>query len=223
LGKEQKVQVVLADDHNLVREALKPLIKRVDDEVEVIDAENFQEALQKAADAKDLKLIILDLKMPGMNGFSGLEQIRARFSQIPVVILSGSINRGDVMGAMKHGAAGYIPKTVGGAALVNALRLVLSGENYYPSFVFSKDEGAGSEKSVSSDSVANPFDALNSREEEVLALVIDGMSNKEIARELDIQEITVKKRLSSIFRKLNVSNRTQATKFALQLNWSQQV
>jgi len=214
------LQVVLADDHNLVREALKPLIKRVDEGVEIIDAENFQEAQQRAADASDLKLIILDLKMPGMNGFSGLEQIRARFPEIPVVILSGSVNRGDVMGSMKHGAAGYIPKTVGGAALVNALRLVLSGENYYPSFVFSKDESA-SDKRVSIDGIANPFDALNSREEEVLTLVIDGMSNKEIARELDIQEITVKKRLSSIFRKLNVSNRTQATKFALQLNWSQ--
>jgi len=212
------VQVILADDHNLVREALKPLICRVDDDVEIIDAEDFQSALASAAEAKDLKLVILDLKMPGMNGFSGLDQMIARHPDIPVVILSGSVSRGDVVGAMNHGAKGYVPKTIGGAALVNALRLVLSGEPYFPSQIFTGD--GSNKKGSEEDDLSNPFAKLNPREDEVLTLVIDGLSNKEIARELNIQEITVKKRLSSIFRKLNVSNRTQATKFALQLNWS---
>ncbi len=211
------MQVVLADDHNLVREALKPLIARIDENVEIIDAETFQEASTRATDATDLKLIILDLKMPGMNGFSGLDQMCAKYPNIPVVILSGSVSRGDVVGAMNHGAKGYIPKTIGGAALVNALRLVLSGEPYFPSTIFNND---GTSKPTMEDGVRNPFSTLNSREGEVLTLVIDGLSNKEIARELNIQEITVKKRLSSIFRKIDVSNRTQATKFALQLNWS---
>jgi len=211
------VQVILADDHNLVREALKPMVGRVDEDVTILDAENFPEALAKAASADDLRLIILDLKMPGINGFSGLEQMRATYPDIPVVILSGSVSRGDVVGAMNHGAKGYIPKTIGGAALVNALRLVLSGEPYFPSSICNQDGGSG-QGSASGD-INNPFSSLNGREEEVLALVIDGMSNKEIARQLNIQEITVKKRLSSIFRKIDVSNRTQATKFALQLNW----
>ncbi|MCW9032729.1 MAG: response regulator transcription factor [Alphaproteobacteria bacterium] len=212
------MQVVLADDHNLVREALKPMISRVDDEVEIIDAENFQEAAARAAEAENLKLIILDLKMPGMNGFYGLDQMCSKYPNVPVVILSGSVSRGDVVGAMNHGAKGYIPKTIGGAALVNALRLVLSGEPYFPSTIFNKDGGS---KGTAEEGVSNPFSTLNGREGEVLTFVIDGLSNKEIARELNIQEITVKKRLSSIFRKLNVSNRTQATKFALQLNWSE--
>lgn len=212
------MQVLLADDHNLVREALKPLISRVDEGVDIIDAEDFQGALACANEAQDLKLIILDLKMPGMNGFSGLDQMISRHPNIPVVILSGSLSRGDVVGAMNHGAKGYIPKTIGGAALVNALRLVLSGEPYFPSHIFTGDNSP--KKGPQDEELGNPFSKLNPREDEVLILVIDGLSNKEIARELNIQEITVKKRLSSIFRKLNVSNRTQATKFALQLNWS---
>lgn len=209
------MQILLADDHAMVREALLPFVKKVADDVTVIEAETLHEAVQLAKEADDLGLIILDLMMPGMDDVTGLKHIHSLFPDVPKVILSGSINTRTIMRTIKNGAAGFIPKTYGGQSLVSALRLVLSGERYIPSSIF-LDDG----DSQSADGSANAIlgDAmLTASEQETADLLKEGNSNKEIARILGVQEVTIKKRLGRIYRKLGVSNRTQATRAVLEL------
>lgn len=216
------MQILLADDHRLVREGVTFFLERLESDVHVVEAETFDEALSQASEADDLQLIILDLAMPGMNGLTGLEVMRSRFPEVPVVILSGTYHRSEVMNALDRGAHGYIPKTLSGKAMINALKLVVSGEKYIPSIIFS-DAQAGSADSrglvggtFSGDS---PLQRLTPRERDVLALLSKGHANKEIARQLGLKEVTVKVHLKGVFRKLGAANRTQAVKIAMQLGW----
>lgn len=209
------MQILLADDHAMVREALLPFVNRVADDVTVIEAETLHDAVRLAKEADDLGLIILDLMMPGMDGVTGLKRIHTLFPDVPKVILSGSVNTQTIMRTIKNGAAGFIPKTYGGQALISALKLVLSGERYIPSSVFLGD---GDTQSADGGASAILGDAiLTASERETMDLLKEGNSNKEIARTLDVQEVTIKKRLGRIYRKLGVSNRTQATRAILNL------
>ena len=126
------MRVLLADDHKLVRDALAFYCSRLGDDVEVLQAETYDQAAELAAQAPSLDLIILDLNMPGSTGFDGLDSMRKRYPDIPIVILSGSIRHQDMSRALAHGANGYLPKTLGGDAMLNALRLVMSGKNLFP-------------------------------------------------------------------------------------------
>ncbi|MBY0430646.1 MAG: response regulator transcription factor [Rhodospirillales bacterium] len=215
------MHILVADDHNLVRDGLKPFLCELDPDATIHDACCFQEALAIATATveKGLGLVLLDLKMPGMNGLQGIETIRAALPKIPVVILSGHVNRDDVLAAVKAGASGYIPKTISGTSLINALRLVLSGETYLPSSIFSgkpEDEDA----SITVDVVplksgVTPLDGLTAREREILGYLIEGLTNKEIARHLDLQEITIKIHLRNVYRKIGAANRAQAVRISL--------
>lgn len=202
------MKVLLADDHELVRDGLKPILARLGDGVVVIEAASYPEALDKAAREPDLKLAILDLKMPGMNGFSGLQGMRQRFPDLPLAVLSGSVVRADVLAAMKAGAAAYIPKTTGGPAILSALRLVLCGEKYFPPELITPG-GPGGPAASGRPEPDSPFATLGDRERDVVRLLLDGKANKEIARELGVEEITVKKRLSRVYRQLGVENKVQ--------------
>lgn len=199
------MKVLLADDHELVRDGLKPILARLGEGVTVVEAANYPEALARAGAEPDLKLAILDLKMPGMNGFSGLQGMRGRFPDLPLVVLSGSVVRSDVLSAMKAGAAAYIPKTTGGPAILSALRLVLCGEKFFPPELINPGGQAG----FFPPEPAGPFAHLGERERDVVRLLLEGKANKEIARELGIEEITVKKRLSRVYRQLGVENKVQ--------------
>ena len=215
------MQILLADDHRLVRDGLKVFLERLASEVDVVEAATFDEALSEATGASKLDLIILDLAMPGMNGLAGLEVMRARFPGVPVVILSGTLQRSEVINALERGADGYIPKTLSGKAMINALRLVISGEKYVPSIIFSDGDaaqasGRGNNVVFSGDS---PLQRLTPRERDVLGLLTKGHPNKEIARALGLKEVTVKVHLKGVFRKLGAANRTQAVKIAMQLGW----
>ena len=110
------MDILLADDHDLVRETLKFFLEKIDPECRVTEAANFPEALEAANKANHLDLILLDLRMPGMNRFSGLDTMRRRYPKVPVVIISGFIGRDDVIDAIHHGAAGVVPKTLGSKA-----------------------------------------------------------------------------------------------------------
>ena len=121
------MHILVADDHNLVRDGLKPFLNELDPEATILDAANFDEALAAAKSTDTLKLVLLDLKMPGMNGLLGVELMRRAKPNVPIVILSGHVEREEVLAAVHAGANGYIPKTISGSALINALRLVLAG------------------------------------------------------------------------------------------------
>jgi DNA-binding NarL/FixJ family response regulator len=216
------VEILLADDHDLVRETLKFYLEKIEPDTRVIEAGTFSEALDQASKADSLDLIILDLQMPGMNRLSGLEVMRERFPDVPTVILSGVIQRDDILSAIQRGAAGVIPKTLSASGMTSALRLILAGETYLPSTVISKGGagGAGAVSARDAFSPESPLNALTNRERDVLDLLTaGGLTNKKIAEGLGIQEVTVKLHLRGIFRKLGASNRTQAVKIAMQLGW----
>lgn len=167
-----------------------------------------------AAKAAPADLIILDLTMPGMNGVAGLEHVRARHPGIPVVVLSGRTGREDIMGALNRGANGYLPKTLSGKAMLAALRLVMSGETYVPSILMDERTRPGVRGADHAGGVPG-INALTERERDVLDFLCQGKSNKEIARDLAIREVTVKVHVGNIMRKLGAANRTQAVRLAL--------
>lgn len=201
------LRVVFADDHRLVREALAPFIHRLATTVQLDEASTVDEAVSLLDNGNRCDLILLDLNMPGMNGFDGFNRLHSIAPDTPIAILSGSVDPSDVSQALAHGAAGYIPKTTAGSTLVNALQIVLAGEVYVPPALMSAQTNRGARESRSV--------PLADRQMDVLRALAEGLTNKEIARRLGIAEITVKVHLQSIYRKLGVSNRTEALAAAL--------
>ena len=215
------MRILVADDHKLVRDGLRPFLQELDPTVEIFDAATLGEALEAVERTADLNLILLDLMMPGMDGLNGLQQIKQRLPTTPVVILSGFSSREHVVQAVQSGAAGFIPKTVSGTAMVNALRLVLSGETYLPSSTFFDEAAPLAPAPAPSKQVGAPppFDRLSRREGEILAQLVEGRTNKEIAIALSLQEITIKVHLRNVYRKIGAANRAQAVRIALQSGW----
>ena len=201
------MRIVLADDHALVRETIGIYLKRLDDEVDVAEASSLDEALRHVQQSPPPELVILDLVMPGMRGFDGLRKMRDVLPQVPVVILTGLDDGVQAQRALELGAAAFVPKTIGGSALILALKAVLAGERFVPTGLLRDADPAARQV----------MDSLTAREREVLLLLTDGCSNKEIARRLDVQEVTIKVHLKGVFRKLDVTNRTQAVRKALEL------
>lgn len=211
------MEILLADDHAMVRDGLVPFLERIAPQTVVLEAGSLPEAVAKAGQAGQLGLVILDLNMPGMDGLAGLEVMRRECPAVPVVILSGSTHPADAFHSIEAGASGYIPKTMRGETIIGVLRLVLAGEKYVPPFLFDyreempgKEGGAGT--IVAKDS---PLACLTARELDILSMIVDGAPNKVIARALELQEVTVKAHLRNIFRKISVTNRTEAARVAL--------
>jgi DNA-binding NarL/FixJ family response regulator len=207
------MRIVLADDHELVRNGLRFYLERLATDVVIAEASTLDEAMA-AAKAAPADLIILDLTMPGMNGVAGLEHVRSRYPGVPVVVLSGRTGREDIMGALNRGANGYLPKILSGKAMLAALRLVMSGETYVPSILMDERARPGA-RGADQAGGAPGIEALTERERDVLDFLCQGKSNKEIARDLAIREVTVKVHVGNIMRKLGAANRTQAVRLAL--------
>ncbi len=194
------MRVLLADDHDLVRDALGALLMKDASELSVTAVSDLDAAFQAWEREGAFDVIVLDLKMPGMDGLSGAERMVAHVAPAPVVIMSGSARRSDVMAALRIGVRGFIPKTLAGRSLVNAVRLVAGGETYVPMDILSgSDDETGHGGS----------DGLTERERDVLFELRRGHSNKEIARALHIAETTVKLHLRAISDKLDARNRTE--------------
>jgi DNA-binding NarL/FixJ family response regulator len=211
------MKFLLADDHHLVRETLKDYIEQHWPDTEVLQAATLPEAEEVALRHKDsLNLILLDLRMPGMQGLKGLEKMCQNFPHIPVTLISGAMHKSQAIEALNLGACGVLPKTLRPQALLNAIKLVLSGERYLPAMLLTDDVQVDSLGDTQKYPAQNTMCTLTPRETEVLDLLAKGYSNKEIARTLDLQEITIKVHLSSVFRKLGASNRTQAVTRAIQ-------
>lgn len=212
------MKILLADDHVLFREGMKLILRKFDQDIDLIEADSYEEAARVAETIPSLDLVLLDLKMPGVNGMDGLIDMRRRAGNTPVVIISGAYSDPDIAKAFEAGAAGFIPKTLGSRAMYSAINLVLSGERYVPSLAFIKDEAASpvspTKASRPSDD-GDPFSDLTPRERDVLGLLVQGMSNRQIADKLELQEVSIRARLTGIFRKLGVTSRTQAVGLAI--------
>lgn len=209
------LQILLADDHALVRDGMKHFLNELGDDVRIDEAESLDRALTLASGENSYDIVILDYTMPGMNGTSGIKKMADVISKGKIVVLSGLFKRSDVFACIESGAKGFIPKTLSGTSMVNALNLVLSGETYLPSVVLTSD----------TDDVGNfipnsPLAELSRREAEILDHLIKGKTNKMIARELGIEEITIKIHLRNVYRKLGASNRADAVRISLQSGWS---
>lgn len=218
---QRAITVILADDHRMVREALVPFVRRIADRVTVLEAGTLDEVIELASRPEaQIDLVVLDLYMPGMNGPGGLRRFREARPQTPVAVLSGSVNAQDIEGALDAGAVGYLPKTMIGAAFVNALSLVLNGERFVPSefYLGLRDRGPQMVAGEGEAGDRAPV-GLTSRQWAVLRELVAGRSNKEIAKILGIEEITVKVHLQAVFKRLQVSNRTQAATYAMQRGW----
>lgn len=218
------MQILVADDHKLVRDGLRPFLQELDSGAEILDAANIDEALKVVENADGLGLVLLDLMMPGMDGLKGLHALLAKCPGVPVVIVSGYSSREHVVAAVQAGASGFIPKTVSGTAMVNALRLVLSGEKYLPSSTFFDDPTTlmpmpMPPQPTRPGTLMPPFDKLSRREGEILVLLVEGRTNKEIAIALELQEITIKVHLRNVYRKIGAANRAQAVRIAMSSGW----
>jgi DNA-binding NarL/FixJ family response regulator len=206
-GKSE-MKILIADDHGVFREGLEHVLSEMDAGVAVLQAASSDSALSLAADHPDLDLVLLDLNMPGMSGFEALERFCSRFPALPVVILSASNRRADMQRALDLGAMGYVPKESSGRQMIQALRLVLAGSVYVP-------PALGRQAASPGNRIQH---GLTERQREVLVLLAQGRTNKEIARALDLAEATVKMHVTAIMRVLEVSNRTMAVLAAQRLN-----
>jgi len=196
------LKIVIADDHDLVRDAIITLIERDDPNSEVFGASDFDSARELLDQQVDVDVLLLDVIMPGMANMTSVRTIRDNYPNIPVVLMSGQISHGDVERGFEMGARGFIPKTMNGKTLLSVLHLVISGARYIPDLVL--DEPSESKK-ANTDSPD-----LSARELDVLNELVKGLSNKVIAKNLGIEETTVKLHLRSLFKKLEVKNRTEA-------------
>lgn len=195
--------VLIADDHSLFRAGLRHLVFQLFPDPEVLEATNYAEVMELIKSGARVSLILLDLKMPEMDGFTTLANLVQEADGVPVVVLSGSGELSDMQQCFDKGVMGYIPKSESPQVILGALQLVLSGGIYVPSaFVSAPSE----RKSCAPSALAG----LTDRQWEVLTLLAEGESNKEIARSLNISEATVKAHLATILKTLGAKNRTQA-------------
>ena len=214
------MKILVVDDHPLTREALRGVFADLDSNAALLEAGDSRQAMRLIAEHTDLALILLDLNLPDRDGFSVLTELRERHPTIAVVVLSGVQDRNSVMKALDLGAAGFIPKTGQREVLMSALRLVFAGGIYIPREIFGREQTSGAATPFGLQSQPVPSDlGLTSRQIEVLALVMQGKSNKAICRVLDLAEPTVKNHVTAIFRALKVTNRTEAAVSAQGLGW----
>jgi DNA-binding NarL/FixJ family response regulator len=196
---------VIADDHPLFRGALKQALGGLFGAAQIYEAGGFDD-LQKLLDREpDMDLVLLDLAIPGVRGFSGLLYLRAQFPGVPVVIVSATEEPDVIRRSMEFGASGFLPKTLGVDTVREAIRRVLAGEVWAPPDV----DLAGGVASATRDLVQR-LSTLTPQQVRVLMMLSEGLLNKQIAHELGVSEATVKAHVSAILQKLGVESRTQA-------------
>jgi len=198
------MHVLIADDHDLLRDTLDLWFRQ--EKIDVTSARDLPSALRAVAAAEPFDLILLDYGMPGMDGLEGLRRALGEGKGARVALMSGTAPREVAEAALEMGAAGFLPKTLPAKSLVNAVRFMAMGEQYAPiDFMTAAPEVE----------IVNSLAAkLTPRELDVLSGLCEGKANKEIARDLGIQEPTVKLHMKTLYRKIGAHNRTQAALIA---------
>ena len=215
------MKILIADDHRLVTEAVKTKLSEIGESIEFCIAMSVDELLRTVSD--DVDLAVVDLNMPGADGYSHIDELRRRHPSVPVIVLSGYEDPALMRGALERGALGFIPKAYSPEVMLSAVRLVLAGGVYVPPMMLSalppgvvagsaELPMAGTARSAAANSATleSLRNVLTERQVEVLQLLSQGKPNKLIGRSLGISEGTVKIHLAAIFRALNVRNRTEA-------------
>jgi len=205
------VRILVVDDYALVREGLRHALQALGDNVEVVEACDAEEALRLIAEIPALDLVLLDIGLPGMDGFLALDEMRRGHSSVPIVVLSASAEQRDISAALNMGAMGYIPKMVPREVMLRALRLVLAGGVYIPPQALGMPGFSGAPTGGAAAAPKSLDElGLTGRQRQVLGLIAQGKPNKAIANELQISEPTVKAHVTEILRALKASSRAQA-------------
>jgi hypothetical protein len=198
------MRIVIADDHPLIRGALRSAVSALVGDADLIEAGSFEE-LAPAFSNGTVDLVLLDLTMPGVQGFSGLLYLRALHPATPVIIVSGNEDRTVIRRCIELGASGYIPKSLDTAAMSAAIQMVLDGGNWTPD-----DVDLTAAPDVETSDMVRRLASLTPQQVRVLMMLSTGLLNKQIAYELSVSEATVKAHVSAILQKLDVDSRTQA-------------
>jgi DNA-binding NarL/FixJ family response regulator len=202
-------EIIIADDHPLFREALKGAVAHALPGARLCEAADVGSLLALLERHADAELLLLDLNMPGANGFSALIHVRTAHPGLPVVVISAREDSDTIRRALAHGAAGFIPKSAAVETLVSALRSVLDGESWAP-----PGHGAPLALDPGELELARKLADLTPQQFRVLGMVCAGLLNKQIAYELTVSEATIKAHMTAILRKLGVHTRTQAVMLA---------
>ncbi len=217
--ERSSIVVLIADDHHLIREAVKPHLRRLAREVVFLEAGTYEDVLKFGYGLKrppggpDIALV--DLDMPDSlpeDRFKGLRETCQALPDTAVVVFSGADDAETIAAALQCGARGYVPKSVQGRSLTSAIRLVLDGEVYVP---VEATRHLGAIQTPPAGDASNPFKRLTSQEHTSMEHMVNGLTNKEIARLMSLQEVTVKMHLRNAYRKLGVANRVSAVRLAV--------
>lgn len=201
--------LLIADDHPLFREALRGAVARVLPEAQLREAENVDALYQLVEAEPDADLLLLDLNMPGAQGFSALVHLRALHPQLPIVIVSAREEPAVMRRALDHGAVGFIPKSADAKTLGEAISTVLEGDRWAPASALNAPAASADEHDA-----AQRLRDLTPQQFRVLQMLGSGLLNKQIAYELGVSEATIKAHVTAILRKLGANNRTQAVLIA---------
>jgi len=219
LNDNPHYRLVIADDHPLFRGALREAVTGLFNGVDIAEAGTFNEVAELLERGGDVDLVLLDLTMPGVRGFSGLMYLRAQYPGVPVIVVSANDDPAAIRRCMEFGASGFIPKTLGVEAMRGAISGILSGGIWTPPDV---DLTAGSDAETAA--LMARMATLTPQQVRVLMMLSEGLLNKQIAFQLGVSEATVKAHVSAILQKLGVESRTQAVIAAAKIEsgqWSQ--
>ena len=208
--------LLIADDHPLFRGALREAVTGLVEHAEIAEAGSFEDMTAVLDQGGDVDLILLDLSMPGMRGFSGLMFLRAQYPSVPVVVVSANSDPSVIRRCMDFGASGFIPKTLGIEQMRAAIKHVLGGGVWTPPDI---DLAGGSDTKTAA--LMARLATLTPQQVRVLMMLSEGLLNKQIAYELSVSEATVKAHVSAILQKLGVDSRTQAVIAAAKIELGQ--
>ncbi|MBA4344096.1 MAG: DNA-binding response regulator [Methylibium sp.] len=218
------MKVLLVDDHPLILSALATVIEGLDDQVQVVGADSAAAARATLKQQQDFDLVLLDLQLGDASGFDVLEEFRAAYPALPVVVISASDRASDVIRSIDQGAMGFVPKRSSTEMLSQALRLVMAGGIYVPPMSLGHEESRPAPvvneklQQIQQQAMSGAYQkhagldglALTPRQTDVLALLLQGKPNKIIARELGVSVETIKDHVAAVLKALGVSSRTQA-------------
>ena len=209
-------RLLIADDHPLFRGALREAVVGLVDRADIAEAGTFEEMSKLLDESGEVDLILLDLSMPGVRGFSGLMFLRAQYPSVPVLVVSANDDPSVIRRCMDFGASGFMPKTLGIEQMRDAIKRVLGGGVWTPPDV-DLTGGADAESAA----LMARLSSLTPQQVRVLMMLSEGMLNKQIAYELSVSEATVKAHVSAILQKLGVDSRTQAVIAAAKIETGQ--
>ena len=205
MSEAQRYRLVIADDHPLFRGALREAVSGVFGRTEIAEAATFEEVTDLLERGREVDLILLDLRMPGVRGFSGLMYLRAQYPGAPIVVVSANDDPDVIRRCMEFGASGFFPKTLGAEVLRAAIARVLAGDVWTP-----PEFDAARKTDAQSAAIIARLSTLTPQQVRVLMMLSGGLLNKQIAYQLGVSEATVKAHVSAILQKLGVDSRTQA-------------